>query len=77
VLLAQNYNRALLPAAADPTVTAALGGDLAAAFASVPEPSAVLASCVGGLTLMGRRRRFPPAGLRDRQDNPSRLPKTD
>jgi hypothetical protein len=58
VRLAQNYN-GTLPAGAVPGAAAGFGGDVAAAFASVPEPAAL-----GGLAVIaaaglpGRRRRL-------------------
>jgi hypothetical protein len=57
VLLAQNYNGTFTPASPIPAAPADFARDLAAAFASVPEPSviAMLPGCAFGL--FGRRRR--------------------
>jgi hypothetical protein len=54
VKLAQNYNTAL-PAGAVPGAPAGFDGDLAAAFASVPEPSAFVA--LGGCAVLSLARR--------------------
>jgi hypothetical protein len=57
VILAQNYDTAL-PAGPVPGAPAGFGGDLAAAFASVPEPGSLAAIAgAAGAALMRRRRR--------------------
>jgi hypothetical protein len=56
VKLAQNYNTAL-PSEPVPGASADFQSDLAAAFASVPEPSAALACVVAGIGWPTRRRR--------------------
>jgi autotransporter-associated beta strand protein len=56
VKLAQNYNTAL-PSEAIPGASAAFEADLARAFASVPEPGTLSLLGIGGIALMGRRRR--------------------
>jgi autotransporter-associated beta strand protein len=56
VKLAQNYNTAL-PTQPVPGASAAFEADLARAFASVPEPGTLSILGIGGIALMGRRRR--------------------
>ena len=56
VKLAQNYNTAL-PTEAIPGAPVGFEADLARAFASVPEPGTLSILGIGGLALMGRRRR--------------------
>ncbi|HEY7116306.1 MAG TPA: autotransporter-associated beta strand repeat-containing protein [Tepidisphaeraceae bacterium] len=60
VALAQNYN-STLPAQAIPGASAAFQADLAAAFASVPEPTGLSALALLGY-LLARRRRERAAG---------------
>jgi uncharacterized protein (TIGR03382 family) len=59
VKLAQNYNTSLAPAGPVPGGSAQFDSDLAAAFASVPEPAMGLWAFLGagGLLALGRRRR--------------------
>jgi hypothetical protein len=54
--MAQNYNTSL-PAAPVPGAPVGFAGDLAAAFAQVPEPGMVGMLGVIGAAAMGRRRR--------------------
>jgi fibronectin-binding autotransporter adhesin len=54
--LAQNYNTAL-PSSPVPGASADFQADLARAFAAVPEPGALSLLLVGGISLLGRRRR--------------------
>jgi hypothetical protein len=61
VALAQNYN-STLPAQAIPGASAAFQADLAAAFASVPEPTGLSALALLGYLLARRRRRERAAG---------------
>jgi autotransporter-associated beta strand protein len=56
VKLAQNYNTGL-PTEQIPGASAAFEADLARAFASVPEPGTLSLLGIGGIALMGRRRR--------------------
>jgi hypothetical protein len=56
VKLAQNYNTAL-PAGPIPGARADFGADLAAAFASVPEPGCISVLAMAACGLAGRRRR--------------------
>jgi T5SS/PEP-CTERM-associated repeat protein len=56
VKLAQNYNAAL-PSRALPGASAGFETDLTAAFASVPEPSAAVATTLAGVGVLSRRRR--------------------
>jgi autotransporter-associated beta strand protein len=56
VKLAQNYNTAL-PTEPIPGASAVFEADLAKAFASVPEPGTISILGIGGIALMGRRRR--------------------
>jgi hypothetical protein len=60
VKLAQNYNGALASAAVVPGASAGFEADLAAAFASVPEPAALPVVTLSVLALI-RRRRFSVA----------------
>jgi len=54
--LAQNYNTSL-GAAAVPGASADFNADLARAFAAVPEPGALGLIAIGGISLLGKRRR--------------------
>src|SRR5205814_9036170 len=56
VKLAQNYNTSL-PSDPIPGASAAFEGDLAKAFATVPEPGTLSVLGIGGIALLGRRRR--------------------
>jgi hypothetical protein len=56
VKLAQNYNTAL-PTDPIPGAPANFSADLAAAFASVPEPGALSVLALSAFGLAGRRRR--------------------
>jgi autotransporter-associated beta strand protein len=56
VKLAQNYNTAL-PTEPIPGATPGFEADLARAFASVPEPGTLSILGIGGIALLGRRRR--------------------
>jgi hypothetical protein len=57
--LAQNYNTALVPSDI-PGVSADFESDLARAFASVPEPSALaFPTVIGVISMLVRRRRRP------------------
>jgi autotransporter-associated beta strand protein len=60
VVLAQNYNSSLTPGAAAPAFSASFAGDVASAFASVPEPSALAAIAACGFAASARRRRSRP-----------------
>jgi hypothetical protein len=56
VKLAQNYNTSL-PTEPIPGATPGFQADLARAFASVPEPGMLSVLGIGGIALLGRRRR--------------------
>jgi autotransporter-associated beta strand protein len=56
VKLAQNYNTSL-PSEPIPGATPGFEADLARAFASVPEPGTLSILGIGGIALLGRRRR--------------------
>ena len=63
VKLAQNYNTAL-PSEPIPGASAVFEADLARAFASVPEPGTLSMLGIGGVALIGRRRRGTNSGRR-------------
>jgi hypothetical protein len=54
--MAQNYNTGL-PSEPVPGASADFNADLARAFAAVPEPGALGLIAIGGITLLGKRRR--------------------
>jgi hypothetical protein len=58
VLLAQSYNTAI-PSAPIPGAPAGFAADLAAAFATVPEPGTVAILSCAAATVLARRRRIP------------------
>jgi hypothetical protein len=57
VKLAQNYNTTLPAAGAIPGAPAGFDGEVAAAFAAVPEPGSVMLLAIGACGLATRRRR--------------------